>query len=231
MRNLFARKFKGRRARVFGETVRQAICRAEIFPKNFRAAVLFAPFPFIHCLVNAIFAILFLLSGALILFSEPDGFLPALLAGGQKAATLSLSLLAVYCVWLGFFKVMEQSGVSEKLAKRVYPLAKRVFRSENKEALLLASGNLSANFLGLPGAPTPLGIRAAKLFCDGGEDFAADMLFVLNATSLQLLPTTVISLRLSAGASSPADIFLPTLLSTLLSTLLGAALLYATKRR
>ena len=53
------------------------------------------------------------------------------------------------------------------------------------------------------------------------------MLFVLNATSLQLLPTTVIALRLAMGSASPADIFLPTLLATAFTTLLGVLLLLA----
>ena len=57
------------------------------------------------------------------------------------------------------------------------------------------------------------------------------MLFVLNATSLQLLPATVIALRAAAGAASPADIVLPTLLSTLISTVLGAALVILTRKR
>ena len=57
------------------------------------------------------------------------------------------------------------------------------------------------------------------------------MLFVLNATSLQLLPTTVIALRAAAGSSSPADILAPTLLATLVSTLAGAALVILTRRR
>lgn len=176
--------------------------------------------------MNAIFAAVFLLSALLFLIFSPDGFLTALLSGAEKAATLSLSLLFTYCVWLGFFKVMETSGLSKKLSKAIYPLAGRLFRTNDKEALLLASENLSANFLGLPGAPTPLGIRAVKKFSDAENDFAANMLFVLNATSLQLLPTTVIALRLAAGSASPADIFLPTLISTLFSTVLGALLLF-----
>ena len=57
------------------------------------------------------------------------------------------------------------------------------------------------------------------------------MLFVLNATSLQLLPTTVIALRLAAGSSAPADIFLPTLLATLCSTVVGALLVALTRKR
>ncbi len=183
--------------------------------------------------MNGIFAAVFLISAVMFLICDPEGFLPALLSGGEKAAALSLSLLAVYCVWLGFFKVLEKSGLAGKLSRGVFPLAKRLFRTDDKEAATLASCNLSANFLGLPGAPTPLGIKAVEKFCAAQNHYAADMLFVLNATSLQLLPTTVIALRLSAGSASPSDIFLPTLLSTLLSTLLGAMLvmIFCRKRK
>lgn len=181
--------------------------------------------------MNAIFAAGFLLAALLFLFSDPDAFLSALLSGGQKAAVLSLSLLAAYCVWLGFFKVLEQSGLAGKVSKAVMPLTKRLFRSEDREALTLASGNLTANLLGLPGAPTPLGIGAVRKFCEAGNFYAADMLFVLNATSLQLLPTTVIALRLAAGSASPADIFVPTLLATCFSTLSGILLTVLTRKR
>lgn len=181
--------------------------------------------------MNAIFGVIFFISALLFLIWNPDGFLSALMKGGEKAATLSLSLLIVYCVWLGFFKVMEKSGLSEKLSGAVYPLAKRIFLSDDKEALTFACGNLTANFLGLPGAPTPLGIKAAEQFCKNNNRYAADMLFVLNATSLQILPTTVISMRLAAGSAAPADIFLPTLIATLFSTLFGALLLFLLRRR
>ena len=173
-------------------------------------------------IMNAIFAAVFFVSAIAFLFFNPDGFLAALLTGGQKAATLCLSLLSVYCVWLGFFEVMKESGLSQKLSNAFYPLSRRLFRSDDKEAVYLASCNLSANFLGLPGAPTPLGVKATEKFCAAGNRYAADMLFVLNATSLQLLPTTVIALRLAAGSLAPFDIFLPTLLATLASTLFGA---------
>lgn len=172
--------------------------------------------------MNAIFSAIFLLSAVLFLIFDPDGFLPALLSGGEKAATLSLSLLAVYCVWLGFFKVMEQSGVSEKLSRFLAPAAGKLLRTRDKEGISLAVCNLSANLLGLPGAPTPLGVKATERFCADGERYAACMLFVLNATSLQLLPATAIALRAAAGSASPADIFLPTLLCTALTSLLGA---------
>lgn len=181
--------------------------------------------------MNAVFTLVFLASAGLCLAMNPDEFLNALLSGGQKAVTVSVSLIAVYCVWLAFFHVMKDSGLSEKLTRLFYPLSKRLFRSDDKEALYLATSNLTANFLGLPGAPTPLGIKAVEKFHAAKNRYAADMLFVLNATSLQLIPTTVIALRASFGSSAPADILLPTLLATILSTLLGALLVVLTSKR
>lgn len=181
--------------------------------------------------MNVIFAVIFLAAAIVFLVHDPEGFLPAMLAGGQKAATVCLALLASYCVWLGFFKVLEKSGLSERLARGLYPAARRLFRAQDRQALALACQNIAANLLGLPGAPTPPGVAATQKFLAAGNDYAADMLFVLNATSLQLLPTTVIALRAAAGSSSPADILAPTLLATLVSTLASAALVILTRRR
>ena len=181
--------------------------------------------------MNVIFAVIFLAAAIVFLVHDPEGFLPAMLAGGQKAATVCLALLASYCVWLAFFKVLETSGLSERLARGLYPAARRLFRSQDRQTLALVCQNIAANLLGLPGAPTPPGVAATQKFLAAGNDYAADMLFVLNATSLQLLPTTVIALRAAAGSSSPADILAPTLLATLVSTLAGAALVILTRRR
>ena len=184
--------------------------------------------------MNAIFAVVFTVAAAFFLVQDPNGFLPSMLSGGEKAALLSLDLLAVYCVWLGFFKILEKSGLADKIARLFTPLAAKIFRTDDREAIFSACGNLSANMLGLPGAPTPLGIKATNRFLDAGNDRAADLLFVLNATSLQLLPTTVIALRIAAGSENAMDILLPTLLATLVSTLFGVLLLktaHALRRR
>ncbi len=174
--------------------------------------------------MNVIFAVIFLCSSALYLFTQPDNYLSALLSGGEKAATLSIALLASYCVWLGFFCVMERSGLSKKLARLATPLCKKLFHTNDENAIFLASSNLSANLLGLPGAPTPLGVRATERFSKRNNTYALSMLFVLNATSIQLLPTTVLTLRATHGSAAPADIILPTLIATAFSTLLGVVL-------
>lgn len=175
--------------------------------------------------MNAIFAVVLIAAAAIFLVFDPDAFLPAMLSGAEKAALLSLDLLAAYCVWLGFFKVLEKSGLAEKISRFFTPFAKKIFRTNDKEAIFCACGNLSSNMLGLPGAPTPLGVKATRRFLERGNSRAAELLFVLNATSLQLLPTTVVALRIAAGSESATDILLPTLLASLVSTLAGVLFL------
>ena len=181
--------------------------------------------------MNAIFAAIFLAAAVIFCLRDPAGFLPAMLTGGERAATLTLTLLASYCVWLGFFKVLEASGLSQKLARLLYPAARRLFRSDDEQALSAACCAISANLLSLPGAPTPLGIEASRRFFAENNPFGAYMLFVLHAAGVQLFSTTALSLRLAAGSSSPADIVLPILLSTLASAALAILLLFLTAPR
>ena len=134
-------------------------------------------------------------------------------------------------MWLGFFGVMEQSGLTRLLARAVRPAARRLFRSDDETALSAACCAISANLLSLPGAPTPLGIEASRRFLAENNPFGAYMLFVLHAAGVQLFSTTALSLRLAAGSSSPADIVLPILLSTLASAALAILLLFLTAPR
>jgi len=92
----------------------------------------------------------------------------------------------------------------------------------SKKAEGFISMNLSANLLGMGGVATPMGIAAAKELDETGDVYAMNMLFAIAATSVQLLPTSVISLRAEAGSSSPGDIILPTLIATAISTALAA---------
>lgn len=175
--------------------------------------------------MNAVFAVIFILSAAVLLVLAPAEFLPALLDGAGKSATLCLALLASYAAWLGLMQLWEESGVTRGISRLLTPLCRKLFRTEDKEALSAIGMNLSANLLGIGGAATPYGIKAANLLEKGkNAHYSSSMLFVVNATSLQIIPTSVVAMRVAAGSSSAADIILPTVLATAFSTLLGIAL-------
>lgn len=175
--------------------------------------------------MNIIFALVLSVSTLLLIFKSPDSVMTALLSGGEKALNLSLKLLVVYAVWLGIFEILKKTGLSNKLAKLLKPVNKRLFGDISDNANDFISLNLSANMLGISGATTPLGISAVnQLEKDNASYYATAMFFVLNATSVQILPSSVIALRSSLGSASPTDIILPSLLSTLISTIVGVIL-------
>ncbi len=175
--------------------------------------------------MNVIFYVVFIVSNALLLFIAPQDFLPTLLLGASKSATLCLSLLSTYCVWLGLMRVWEDSGVSKKLSAFLTPISKKLFKTDDEKTLQAVTMSLSVNLLGISGAATPYGMQAAALL-DKTEhaEYASCMLFALNATSLQLIPTSVIGVRVALHSASPADILFPTLFTSIFSTVLAAVL-------
>ncbi len=175
--------------------------------------------------MNTLFTLVFLSCCFFLLCKNPDGFLEAMLEGGGKAAATCFALIATYSVWMGLMRVWEDSGVARGVAKLVKPLAKKILQTEDEEALQNASMNLSVNLLGISGAATPYGVKAAQLLdrTDNAE-YSSAMFFVLNATSLQILPASMVAVRAAMHSSNPTDIILPTLLTTAFSTLVGVLL-------
>lgn len=175
--------------------------------------------------MNVVFAILFILSNLLLLIFQPENFLSALLDGSSKAAALCLSLVATYAVWLGLMQLWQDSGLSKKISSLLRPIAKKIFKTDDKETLENVCMNLSVNLLGISGAATPYGIKAAALLNRSeNSDYVGAMFFALNATSLQLIPTSVIGIRVALGSVAPTNIVLPTVFTTLFSTLLAVLL-------
>lgn len=179
--------------------------------------------------MNIFWLMMMLFSILALLVVNPSAVLSEMISASTDALELCIELCAVYCVWLGIIELVEVSGLGEKLAKLLRPLIKKVFKVENPETQKLIAMNVSANMLGLGNAATPMGIKAMQALDDGSgkANFAMIMLIVINATSIQLLPTTVIGLRASAGSENPSDIILPTLIVTFFTTLLGILLVHA----
>ncbi len=150
----------------------------------------------------------------------------AALEGAGEAITLSLSLAGLLCLWSGVMAVVRESGLALHLARLFRPLLRRLLprASQDPETLSAVSANLSANLLGLGNAATPLGIQAARRMAAGCGGTASDelcRLVVLNTASIQLLPTTVASLRAVHGCQAPFDILPAVWITSLVSVTAG----------
>lgn len=177
--------------------------------------------------MNAIFLFLFIVCGSAVLFTDPELFLTTVLEGASSAASLCIALLASYAVWLGLMQVWEDCGLTRRVSRLVKPLAKKLFHTDDERTLAAVSMNLAANLLGIGSAATPYGIEAVKLLDKSPRaEYASCMFFALNATSIQLIPTSVVGVRAALGSGAPTDIILPTILTTALTTLLACTLVW-----
>ena len=161
-----------------------------------------------------------------ILSGNLDEVANAAMAGAQSAIDLSVSMAGMLCLWSGIMEIMNVCGLSRGLARAFRPLLRRLLpdASRDEETLAAVSANVSANLLGLGNAATPLGIRAARRMARGCGGVASDelcLLVVLNTASIQLLPTTIASVRAAAGCRTPFDILPAVWFASVLSVAAG----------
>lgn len=162
----------------------------------------------------------------ILLYINPEIVLPSMLDASESTLKLCLSLCAIYSVWMGILQVMEDSGINKKLSKFLTPVTKKIFGNLDEATNELICMNISCNILGMGGAATPLGMKAMQRLDDGSGNAnrAMIMLIIFASTSMQILPTTVIGLRITAGSTSPSDIILPTIIAAIFTTVVGISI-------
>ena len=158
----------------------------------------------------------------------------AALEGAAAGVELCLSMAGVLCLWMGVMEIMRRSGLAEGLSRLLRPILKRLYPdfAGDKRVMDTVSANVSANLLGLGNAATPLGLEASRLMAERTPGIASDslcMLVVCNTASIQLIPTTVASIRAAAGCATPFDILPAVWLASAVALMVGisAAKLFA----
>lgn len=177
--------------------------------------------------MNVAFTALTLISLVMLTYLSPATAFPTMLQGVMSAISLIVKLTAIYAVWLSVLKMMQATGLDKKLSKLLRPVIKRLFKGEIDETYGWISVNLAGNMLGMGGVATPAGIKAMQSMATADQTVASPnmiLLLIINATSIQIIPATVIAMRATAGSADAASIMLPTLISTTVSTLSGIIL-------
>ncbi len=150
----------------------------------------------------------------------------AVLTSGQEAAELCISMLGIMCIWTGVMEVAKKGGLITQLTHILSPFVSFIFPEipRNHPAADHISLNIAANLLGLGWASTPSGLAAMKelaalnKYSPCASNAMCDFL-ILNISSLQLIPVTIIAYRSQYEAANPADIIGPGLIATGVSTL------------
>jgi spore maturation protein SpmA len=193
------------------------------------------PAPVLNWIWAAFFVIAFVAAGiAVATGAKPDALkdvVAALFDSSKTGFEIALGLTGVMSLWLGFMRIAEKGGITEFIAWLVGPLFQRLFPGipNGHPASGAIVMNRSANMLGLDNAATPLGLKAMKELqsLNPEPDRASNdmvLFVVMNASSVTLVPISILTFRAQLGAANPADVFVPILIATFISDLFGLLL-------
>ncbi|MFD1427806.1 spore maturation protein A [Kroppenstedtia sanguinis] len=155
----------------------------------------------------------------------------AALKGAKDGVAVCLGLVSILVFWLGMMRIAQEAGLLEKLARLLGPAARFLFPGvpQDHPAMGYILSNMSANLFGLGNAATPMGLKAMeelqKLNPDPKTASPAMCTFLaLNTSSLTLIPTTIIGLRMEHGSAYPTEIIGTTIFATCCSTVVAILL-------
>jgi len=144
------------------------------------------------------------------------------------AVELAIGLVGVMALFIGLMQVLHKGGLLRAVTRALRPVLTWLFPGvpADHPAMGMMILNITSNMLGLANAATPFGIKAVielnKLNKQKGTATDAMALFLaINTSNLALIPSGVIGLRASLGATSPGSIFLTTILATSVSTIVA----------
>ncbi len=161
-------------------------------------------------------------------FNAMPEMMDSIFSMSNLAFDMTIGLTGTLTFWMGVMKVGEDSGLINRLAKKLSPVLVKLFPEIPKDHPALSSlfMNISANMLGLDNAATPIGLKAMQEMqsINKQKDTASNsmiMFLTLNTSGLTIIPVSIMAYRSKFGAADPTDIFIPLLLTTMCSTLVG----------
>ena len=134
----------------------------------------------------------------------------------QDSITVAISIFGIMCFWNGIMKILTNTQLMKKINKILNPIINLLFPGiknniEIKQDIAL---NMSSNLLGIGNAATAYGIKAIEKMQKVNikkDSISKDMamLIVINAASIQIIPTTILAIRQSLNSKNITQILIP----------------------
>lgn len=189
-------------------------------------------------MITKCFVVITIVSFVYAIFSgNAESLTNAVIDGASKSIKISLELCGMSCLWCGIMEVFRDTGVLRVVSRVMSPILSRVFPDtwKNKEGKEEITAAVSANILGIGNAATPYALSAMKKLDLANKEPAVtsgDMaaFAILGTASLNIIPTTLISLRRAAGSADPYSIIVPIWICSFSCAALGVILSYVCRK-
>ena len=147
---------------------------------------------------------------------------------GSRAIEFTIGLAAIMALWMGIMNIARDSGLIDMIGQKMDFILKRLFPKipKNHKAMSYIIMNIILNMLGAGNGATSFGLKAMEELqtLNKQKDRASNemiMFLVINISSIQIIPFTMLKIRLDMGAQTPSDIILTTLFATTMSTIIA----------
>ena len=153
----------------------------------------------------------------------------AITSSSESAVSLTLTLIGTTCLWSGLIEIASNTNIIKYLKKFLRPVITILFPNLNSLVYDKVTMNIISNILGLGNAATPLGLQAMEEMQKENlnKEYLSDnmmILIILNTSSLQIIPTTIIAIRTSLGSNNPTSIIFPVCFSTICAGVVGVVM-------
>lgn len=182
-------------------------------------------------MINYIWGVFIILGITYSIINKDPNLTNNLLTSGKNSIDMILTILPLMCLWLGITKIAQASSLLTLVSKKLSKVVRIIFPEIPKDhpAIGYISSNIVMNMLGLGNAATPFGIKAMEKLkeLNQNKDVASRSMItflVINTSSVTIIPTTVISLRLLHGSIDASEIIPATILTTFISTFIALIL-------
>ena len=182
-------------------------------------------------MINYIWGVFIILGITYSIINKDPNLTNNLLTSGKNSIDMILTILPLMCLWLGITKIAQASSLLTLVSKKLSKVVRMIFPEIPKDhpAIGYISSNIVMNMLGLGNAATPFGIKAMEKLkeLNQNKDVASRSMItflVINTSSVTIIPTTVISLRLLHGSIDASEIIPVTILTTFISTFIALIL-------
>lgn len=182
-------------------------------------------------MINYIWGVFIILGITYSIINKDPNLTNNLLTSGKNSIDMILTIFPLMCLWLGITKIAQASSLLTLVSKKLSKVVRIIFPEIPKDhpAIGYISSNIVMNMLGLGNAATPFGIKAMEKLkeLNQNKDVASRSMItflVINTSSVTIIPTTVISLRLLHGSIDASEIIPVTILTTFISTFIALIL-------
>lgn len=156
----------------------------------------------------------------------------------SRGIEFAISLAGAMALWMGIMNIAKDSGLIEKIGYTLSFIMKKLFPSvpKNHKAMSYMVMNMALNMVGAGNGATAFGLKAMEELqtLNNKKDTATNdmiMFLVINISSIQIIPFTMLKIRLDNGSSNPSEIILTTLFATTVSTIIGITFCKLFERR